>query len=54
MTRIERYGTLRLELINVAGIDNKDADVSYVMYNIDEGEEDAYIIFKLFYLYIYK
>lgn len=41
MTRIERYGTLRLELINVTGINNKEADVSYVMQNIDEGKKDA-------------
>lgn len=41
MTQIERYSTLRLELINVAGINNKEANVSHVIQNIDEGEENA-------------
>jgi len=48
MTRIEKY-TLRLELINVAGIGNKDANVSYIIQNIAKGKENRrYYIFKYF------
>jgi len=41
MTRIERYVMLRLKLINVAGIDNKELDVSYVIQNVDQGEKNV-------------